>query len=91
MFDADHETVTLLCDNSAMNTVIDHFGSKVKTTGQVNLRTGAGLDYNNVCAVPEGTSLTWDEKKLDERGVAWYHVSYQGKTGWVSSRYARKQ
>ena len=31
MFDSDHETVTLLCDNSAMNTVIDHFGSKVKT------------------------------------------------------------
>ena len=31
MFDADHETVTLLCDNRAMNTVIDHFGSKVKT------------------------------------------------------------
>ena len=32
MFDSDHETVTLLCDNRAMNTVIDHFGSKVKTT-----------------------------------------------------------
>ena len=32
MFDADHETMTLLCENSAMNTVIDHFGSKVKTT-----------------------------------------------------------
>ena len=31
MFDSDHETVTLLCDNRAMNTVIDHFGSKVKT------------------------------------------------------------
>ena len=31
MFDSDHETVTLLCDNCAMNTVIDHFGSKVKT------------------------------------------------------------
>ena len=31
MFDSNHETVTLLCENSAMNTVIDHFGSKVKT------------------------------------------------------------
>ena len=30
MFDADHEIVTLLCENSAMNTVIDHFGNKVK-------------------------------------------------------------
>ncbi len=31
MFDTDHETVTLLCENSAMNTVIDHFGTKVRT------------------------------------------------------------
>ena len=31
MFDSDHETVTLRCENGAMNTVIDHFGSKVKT------------------------------------------------------------
>ena len=30
MFDSDHETVTLLCDNQAMNTVIDHFGSSVR-------------------------------------------------------------
>lgn len=64
---------------------------RVKILASVNLRTGPGLDYNNVCAIPEGTSLTYDEKKLDERGVAWYHVSYQGKSGWVSSRYARKQ
>ena len=32
MFDVDHETVTLLCNNRAMNTVIDHFGSRVKTS-----------------------------------------------------------
>ena len=30
MFDSDHVKVSLLCDNSAMNTVIDHFGMKVK-------------------------------------------------------------
>ena len=31
MYDADHGTVTLLCDNCAMNTVIDHFGTEAKT------------------------------------------------------------
>ncbi len=31
LFDSNHETVTLLCDNRAMNTVIEHFGSNVKT------------------------------------------------------------
>ena len=31
MFDKDHATVELLCVNEAMNTVIDHFGTKIKT------------------------------------------------------------
>lgn len=31
LFDKDHAVVTLLCENSAMNTVIDQFGTKVKT------------------------------------------------------------
>ena len=30
MFDTEHERVTLLCENSMMGTVIDHFGTKVK-------------------------------------------------------------
>ena len=30
MFDTDQETVTLLCDNDMMSTVIDHFGTKIK-------------------------------------------------------------
>ena len=32
MFDTAHENVTLLCDNSMMGSVIDHFGTKVKAT-----------------------------------------------------------
>ena len=31
MFDGEHVRIELLCENSAMNTVIDHFGSGVKT------------------------------------------------------------
>ena len=31
MFDKEHATVELLCENEAMNTVIDHFGTKIKT------------------------------------------------------------
>ena len=31
MFDRDHATVELLCVNEAMNTVIDHFGTKIRT------------------------------------------------------------
>ena len=31
MFDREHATVELLCVNKAMNTVIDHFGTKIRT------------------------------------------------------------
>ena len=65
--------------------------SQVKTTGSVNLRTGAGLDYNDICSIPKGTTLSYDETRKDGRGVTWYHVAYNGKTGWVSSKYARKE
>lgn len=66
-------------------------GNQLRTTGSVNLRTGAGLDYNDLCSIPKGTTLTYDETRTDGRGVAWYHVSYNGKSGWVSSKYAKKK
>lgn len=66
-------------------------GNKIKTTGNVNLRTGAGLDYNDIRAIPKGTTLTYDETRKDDRGVVWYHVSYDGKSGWVSSKYAKRK
>ena len=31
MFDREHATVELFCENGAMNTVIDHFGTKIQT------------------------------------------------------------
>ena len=31
LFDKEHERVTLLCDDGMMNTVLDHFGEKIKT------------------------------------------------------------
>ena len=47
---------------------------KIKTTGQVNLRKGAGLDYTSVGSVKTGKVLSFDKTKKDERGVIWYHV-----------------
>lgn len=31
LFDKEHERVTLLCEDGMMNTVLDHFGEKIKT------------------------------------------------------------
>ena len=63
----------------------------VKTTGNVFIRKGPGLDYKEITSVPSGTKLEWTgATATDERGVKWYKVVRNGKTGWVSSKYAKK-
>jgi len=62
---------------------------KVYATGSANIRKGPGLDYSKIGAVKKGASLTYKGKtSTDDRGVKWYKVSYKGKTGWISSKYA---
>ena len=63
---------------------------RVTTTGSVHLRSGAGLDYAIRDTVPEGVTLSYDKTSTDERGVTWYRVSYKGRTGWLSSKYAKR-
>lgn len=67
----------------------DPVGGQITTTGDVHLRTGAGLDYASRRTISAGTTLTYDQTSRDDRGVLWYHVSYKGKKGWVSSMYAK--
>ncbi len=65
-------------------------GDRVTTTANVNMRAGAGVEYDKLRTVPGGTTLTWDKKASDSRGVTWYRVSYKGWTGWIISKYTRK-
>ena len=64
-------------------------GSTVKATGgKSNLRSGPGLDYKDIGTMQKGDTATFlGEKSTDDRGVVWYKVSFNGKTGWVSSKY----
>jgi len=64
-------------------------GQKIKATGNVRVRKGPGLDYAEMGIIDKGDTLTFlGEARYDNRGVAWYKVSYTKKTGWVSSRYS---
>ena len=64
--------------------------TSIYTTGKCNLRTGPALGYSSITTVPKGTNLTATSSKTDDRGVKWYKVKYDGKTGWVSSVYCKK-
>lgn len=62
--------------------------AEVHTTGNVNLRTGPGLDYDSIATVEPDTDLEYlGYTSVDERGVAWYQVDHDGPC-WISSKYS---
>ena len=64
--------------------------AEVRATGNIWLRTGPGLSYDQIDSYPTGYSFQYlGETSVDDRGVAWYKVSTGKHTGWVSSRYSR--
>lgn len=62
----------------------------VTATGNVNIRSGPGLDYETLTSVSAGTNLEYSgETSVDSRGVSWYKVTIPGfGIGWMSSKYA---
>lgn len=66
------------------------FAAQVRATGNVNVRTGPGLDYGTIETIFEGNSLEYTgQTEYDDRGVAWYSVDCYGQAGWMSSRYSQ--
>lgn len=58
--------------------------------GKCNMRDMPGLSGTILAILAEGkTAAYMGQTSTDERGVAWYKVSYDGEIGWVSSKYAR--
>lgn len=61
----------------------------VYTTGDVNIRKGPGKDYGSAGVIKADTVVTYlGNSSVDERGVVWYNILYNGINGWVSSKYA---
>ena len=60
----------------------------VEVGATVNVRTGPGLNYDNIGTAHEGDTLIYlDKSALDSRGVVWYRVDFDDEYGWVSSKY----
>ena len=52
--------------------------------GKSHVRTGPGLGYKAIDARFLG------ETDIDDRGVLWYKIRWNGRDAWVSSRYTKK-
>jgi len=50
--------------------------------GFVRVREGSSVDTAEICAVPEGAWVFYDEVN-----GSWYHITYGDLTGWVSGWY----
>lgn len=58
------------------------------STGKSNVRTGPGLDYKSLGTLHKGEAATFlGNTSIDDRGVVWFNICFNGKNSWVSSRY----
>ena len=75
------------------STYADLYGASIATylyatDGDSYLRNAPNLNGKILDTFQEGNSAQYlNASSVDERGVTWYRVSYNGKTGWVSARY----
>lgn len=60
----------------------------VQSTATVNVRKGPGMSYTSLGRLHEGDAVSYlNSAAVDERGVVWYKIKFDGKNGWVSSKY----
>ena len=63
--------------------------NRVKSTGKVWLRSGAGTQNNALVVIPKGTIIPWDGKSAKNGLTTWYSLSYGGYNGFASGKYIK--
>lgn len=58
-----------------------------KTTSDLNLRKGAGINYGIVCVIPKDTTVQGKGDYIIVGSAKWIQVVYGLKTGYVNSKY----
>ena len=53
------------------------------------VRSGPGSKYSKIGSMAKGKTFTITGQTTDSLGVVWYKLTYNGKTGYVSSAYVK--
>ncbi|MBQ0026403.1 MAG: SH3 domain-containing protein, partial [Lachnospiraceae bacterium] len=61
----------------------------VTASSSLTLRSGAGTGNSALTSIPGGKTITITGGANDSSGTLWYKTSYNGKTGYVSSKYVK--
>lgn len=68
-------------------TTIVIYGQTVYSTSDINLRNGPSTSFNIIRTIPKGAILLLDDNC---KQCKWKKVYYNGRTGYVSSKYISK-
>lgn len=63
---------------------------KYKTTGNLNLRTGAGTGKKSITVMPEGSTVQCYGYYTNCGDTRWYYVAYGERIGFCSSEYLKR-
>ncbi|MEV7638999.1 MULTISPECIES: SH3 domain-containing protein [Actinomycetes] len=58
---------------------------QVKTTSNLNMRSGSSTKYRVVLTIPKNKTVTVKSQASN----GWYQVTYNKKTGWISNKYTK--
>lgn len=78
---AHNDTPTVIIEEENKEPVVNVKVYKY-TTGNLNMRTGPGIDFEIILTIPEGESV-----EILEDDIQWTKVIYEGATGYCSSEY----
>lgn len=81
-----NRSLALLVFLSGLLFAASAFAANGYTTGNVNMRTGPGVQYPRIAVVPVGSPVTIYECTRSRR---WCSVRWHRYRGWVSGRYLR--
>lgn len=69
-------------------TLIQPTANTAVTQGQVNMRTGPGINNSRIAIIPQGRTVQIIGRNTD---ATWWQVDYNGLKGWVSAAWAEAQ
>ena len=82
-------TVAILALMLALSLCCGALAGTVVVTGNANARSNPSLNGYKLGVVTEGSWLTYrDVYSVDDRGVMWYGITFDGEDAWISSRYS---
>ncbi len=79
--------ITSTTSSSISETKVSLKGTVSLSSGSLNVRSGPSTSYSVIGTLKKGSTFNITAKAKNKSGKYWYKLTYNGKTGYVSSSY----